>query len=107
LKLLFALPLVLSLALGRPREDPWFGADKIMHFFMSAFVESLTYSALQAAHVRHSSALGGAIGFTMAVGVGREIHDMRTPGKWFSYRDLTWDAVGAASDAVLLAHTIR
>jgi len=43
----------------------------------------------------------------MAVGVGREIHDKRTPGNIFSVRDLTWDAVGATAGAVLLAQTRR
>ena len=88
-------------------QDSWFGADKIKHFFMSAFIESVTYSALQAARVNHRAALGSAIGVTMAVGVGREIHDKRTPGNIFSVRDLTWDAVGATAGAVLLAQTRR
>jgi uncharacterized protein YfiM (DUF2279 family) len=88
-------------------RDSWFGLDKIKHFFMSAFIESVTYSALQAARVNHRPALSGAIGVTMAVGVGREIHDMRTPGNIFSVRDLTWDAVGATAGAVLLSQTRR
>ena len=87
--------------------DSWFGVDKIKHFFMSAFIESLTYSALQTARVNHRTAMGGAIGVTMAIGVGREIHDKRTPGNIFSVRDLTWDAIGATAGAVMLAHTTR
>jgi putative lipoprotein len=90
-----------------PHEDAWFGFDKIKHFFMSAFIESFTYSALQAAHVNHRTALDGAIGVTMAVGVAKEIHDKRTPGNIFSVRDLTWDAIGAGAGAVMLAHTIK
>jgi putative lipoprotein len=101
----FAINLVYAQAV--PVRDSWFGADKIKHFFMSVFVESVTYSALQAARVNHRTALGGAIGITMAVGVGREIHDKRTPGKWFSYQDLTWDAIGATAGAVMLSHTRR
>ena len=88
-------------------RDSWFSPDKIKHFFMSAFIESLTYSALQAARVNHRPALAGAIGVTMAVGVGREIHDKRTPGNIFSVRDLTWDVVGATAGAVLLTQTRR
>jgi uncharacterized protein YfiM (DUF2279 family) len=90
-----------------PHPDPWFGIDKLKHFFMSAFIESVSYSALQAARVNHRSALGGAIGITLAVGVGREIHDMRTPGNIFSVRDLTWDVIGTGAGAVLVAHTIK
>ena len=87
--------------------DPWFGIDKVKHFFMSAFITSVSYSALQLARASHSSAMAGAIGFSMAVGVGRELHDMRVPGNLFSVRDLTWDAIGTAAGAALVSHTIR
>ncbi|HKR08293.1 MAG TPA: VanZ family protein [Gemmatimonadaceae bacterium] len=90
-----------------PHPDPWFGIDKVKHFFMSAFINSVSYSALQAARVNHRSAMAGAIGITMAAGLGREIHDMRVPGNIFSVRDLTWDAIGTAAGTVLAAHTIR
>ena len=90
-----------------PHPDPWFGIDKVKHFFMSAFLNSVSYSALQAARVNHRSAMAGAIGITMAAGLGRELHDMRVPGNLFSIRDLTWDALGTAAGSVLTAHTIR
>jgi putative lipoprotein len=107
---LLSLSLVVNLIYAQAavaHTDAWFGLDKIKHFFMSAFIESVTYSALQAARVDHRAALGGAIGVTMAFGVGREVHDKRTPGNIFSVRDLTWDAVGATAGAVLLAQTRR
>ena len=88
-------------------RDSWFGIDKIKHFFISAFIESVSYSALQAAKVNRRPALAGAIGVTAAFGVARELHDRRTPGNRFSYRDLTWDAIGAGAGVVLLRHTIK
>ena len=88
-------------------RDSWFGIDKIKHFFLSAFIESVSYSALQAAHVKRRPALAGAIGVTAAFGIAREIQNKRTPGNWFSYRDLTWDAIGIAAAAPMLAHTIK
>jgi len=88
-------------------RDSWFGIDKIKHFFISAFVESVAYSALQAARVDRRPALTGAIGVTASVGVAREIYDKRKPGSRFSYRDLTWDALGIAAGAVLVTHTIK
>lgn len=88
-------------------RDSWFGIDKIKHFFISAFIESVSYSALQAARVNHRSALAGAIGVTAAFGVGREIHDARNPNNHFSVKDLSWDALGAGAGVVLLSHTIR
>lgn len=88
-------------------RDSWFGIDKIKHFFISAFIESVTYSALQAARVDRRPALTGAIGVTASVGVAREIHDRRKPGNRFSYRDLTWDGLGIAAGAVLVTRTIK
>ena len=88
-------------------RDSWFGVDKIKHFFISAFIESVSYSTLQAAHVKRKPALTGAIGVTAAIGVAREIHDRKKSGNRFSYKDLTWDALGIGAGAVMLKHTTR
>ena len=96
-----------QIAAPQPHPDAWFGIDKIKHFFISAFIESVSYSALQAARVHHRSATAGAIGITIGFGLGREIHDQRTPGNIFSVRDLTWDVIGTGAGAALLSHTIR
>jgi putative lipoprotein len=106
---LFGMCLAVNLVYAQTAviRDSWFGIDKIKHFFLSAFIESVSYSALQAAHANHRSAMAGAIGVTAAFGVGREIHDYRNPNNHFSVKDLTWDAVGAGAGAALLSHTIR
>ncbi len=104
-------PAVAGPAVAGPKfddvPDSWFGIDKVKHFFMSAFIESVSYSALQAAHANHRPALAGAIGITAAFGLGKEIHDYRNPNNHFSIKDLSWDAIGAGAGVVLLSHTIR
>jgi putative lipoprotein len=92
---------------GKVIPDSWFAIDKVKHFFMSAFIESVSYSALQAAHANYRPALAGAIGITAAFGLGKEIHDYRNPKNHFSIKDLSWDAIGAGAGVVLLSHTIR
>ena len=107
---LLSVCLAINLMYGQAavvHQDAWFGIDKLKHFLMSAFIESVSYSALQAMRVNHRTAMGGAIGITVGVGAAREIHDRRVPGNIFSIRDLTWDAIGTASGAILSAHTIR
>jgi putative lipoprotein len=94
----------LVLAFGLHAGDHWFGADKVKHFFMSAFVESVTYSALRTANVRHDPALIVASTITLGVGIGKELYDHHSYGL-FSVKDLTWDVAGNASAAVVLAHT--
>src|SRR3954470_18322558 len=96
--------LVFSLAGGpkeHPRGDRWFGPDKLQHFFVSAFVQSMSYGTLRAAGAGHSASLAGASLTSAALGVGKEIHD-RHEGGTFSLRDLAWDAAGAGTATVAL-----
>ncbi len=98
-----ALLLVLSLSTGRP-ADAWWGPDKVKHFFVSAFVQSVSYSALRLTRLDHGPSLAGATLVTATVGVGREVHDRRTKGL-FSVPDLAWDAAGAGAASVMLSRT--
>jgi uncharacterized protein YfiM (DUF2279 family) len=97
--------LALTVALQAPIPgSPWFGADKIKHFLMSAFVHSVAYSAARwsgAGRGTSQIAAGVASG---SVGIWKELHDRRS-GRPFSVSDLVWDAAGAASAAALLNHT--
>jgi uncharacterized protein YfiM (DUF2279 family) len=95
------LNLTTAVLLAIPPRDSWFGTDKVKHFFMSAFVQSATFSVARAAGASHTGAqtIGGVV--TGVIGVGREVHDRRV-GKIFSVRDLVWDAAGATAAAVVL-----
>ena len=100
------VPLALALSLTAPPKDRWFGADKLKHFFVAAFTQTVTYSALQAAQVRHGPALAGASAVTAVVSVAKEVHDRRTTGL-FSVRDLVWDAAGAGAATLLISRSLR
>lgn len=100
------VPLALALQMAAPPVDHWFGADKLKHFFVAAFTQTVTYSALQAAHVKHDQALAGALAVTSVVSVAKEFHDRKTTGL-FSARDLVWDAAGMGLAAVLVHHSVR
>jgi uncharacterized protein YfiM (DUF2279 family) len=102
------LLLVFTLGARSPEHarDPWFGPDKLQHFFASAFVQSLGYGTLRALGAEHRAALAGATVGTIVAGVGKELRDRGTQGD-VSGRDLVWDAAGAASATVLLVRTVR
>ena len=100
------VPLALALSLTVPPKDRWFGADKLKHFFVAAFTQTVTYSALQAAKVRHQPALVGASAVTAVISVAKEVHDRRTTGL-FSVRDLVWDAAGAGAATLLISRSAR
>jgi hypothetical protein len=92
-------------AQSRPKPaDPVFGVDKVKHFFIAGFVETMTFSGLQAAGANRSPARAGAIGATAVVSLGREIHDRRKKGL-FSVKDLVWDALGAGAALLVINKT--
>jgi putative lipoprotein len=102
----FAPPTAGAQSPRTPQRDSWFGSDKIKHFLMSAFIQSLTFSGLQYAGAHRNAAFAGSIGVTAAFGIGKEFHDKRI-GEPFSLRDIAWDAAGAGSAIVMLRHTQR
>ena len=97
---------LLLIALQAQPADRWFSADKFKHFFMAAFVQSVTYSALRATQLGHQSSLIGATAGSAAVGIGKEMADARRTGL-FSRRDLVWDAAGIGASTILLERTDR
>jgi len=86
--------------------DGWFSSDKAKHFFTSAFVQSVSFSTLRATGLRSNPSLAGASAITAAIGVSKEVYDLRKAGDP-SRKDLVWDALGAASATLLLRQTER
>ena len=87
-------------------RDTFLGPDKVKHFFMSAFIESVGFSGMQTVGASRGLSLGAATAVTAAAGVGREIHDKITKNL-FSFGDLTWDAIGTGAALLLISHTQR
>jgi uncharacterized protein YfiM (DUF2279 family) len=84
-----------------PPPDPWFGEDKLKHFFTSFVVTSLSATGARAAGVGPETGLRIGVGIAGAAGLLKEVHDARRGGP-FSIPDLTWNAAGIASGALLL-----
>ena len=93
---------VLTLAL--PPGGPWLGSDKVKHFLMSAFVQSVSYSVARGGGLNRRDGNRAAGVASAVVGVWKEVRDKRA-GKAFSVADLVWDAAGAGSMAALLNRT--
>jgi uncharacterized protein YfiM (DUF2279 family) len=102
---LHATALTLSLALQFPLlSDSWFGADKVKHFFLTAFVQSFAYASARAAGVERDDALRGSIGLAVAGGLAREFYDARTKGR-FSLPDLAFGGAGIWAATAMLRST--
>jgi putative lipoprotein len=90
--------------LNAPPGDPWFGADKLKHFLMSAMIQSAAFSMGRTMNLdKPASQMIGA-GAVASLGLWKEVRDRRLK-RGFSTRDLIWDFSGAASAAALLNGT--
>lgn len=85
-------------------DGPLPGVDKVKHFFMSAFVQSVSFSVARAAGADRADAQVAAGISTMSIGILKELHDRRLGGP-FSGPDLVWDAAGALAAAAILNGT--
>ena len=83
-------------------RDSIFGVDKLKHFLLAGFVESVAFAGLQAAGADRKTSLAGAGAATITISLGRELHDRRVSGL-FSVGDLVWDALGAGAAFLILA----
>ncbi len=107
LSIAMAVPVAASAQSAGPRvKDSIAGIDKLKHFLLSGFVESVAFAGLQAAGANRSSSLAGAATVTVVVAVGREAHDRRVSGL-FSIGDLVWDALGAGAAMLILTRVGR
>jgi putative lipoprotein len=85
----------------RSARDPWFGRDKLLHFTASMLIQSTAHTVFRARGADFYQASVGAGLVTATAGIGKELWDMQGHGD-ASLRDLTWDAIGGASGAVLM-----
>lgn len=87
-----------------PRQpDNFFGEDKLKHFVTSFIVTSLATSGARAAGLDHDAALVVGAGTGAAVGIGKEVSDLRREGATASINDIVWDLAGVGAAAVLQA----
>jgi uncharacterized protein YfiM (DUF2279 family) len=84
-----------------PAADAWLGSDKFRHFWMSYATAAFTFAGVRAAGRDADTALWVAVPVTVAVGIGKEIHD-RHSGGVFSVRDLVADGLGLGAAWFLL-----
>jgi uncharacterized protein YfiM (DUF2279 family) len=75
-------------------EETWASSDKLYHFAISAAGAGALYSSARLVGWRRWVAVAFASGVMGAVGLARELDDRRRPDKYFSEKDLLWDAGG-------------
>lgn len=98
-----ALALALVLACGAQRaaaQDSWWGADKALHFSVSAGLAGGGYAlAVPLVDAPWARATIGA-SFSLTLGIAKELYDLSGAGD-ASWRDLTWDVIGTATGVLI------
>jgi uncharacterized protein YfiM (DUF2279 family) len=84
--------------------DRWFGADKVQHFFMGAFVQGASFGIMRAANAEKGVAFAAATAVSVGVATAKELRD-RKAGGILSLKDGIWTVAGAAAISPALART--
>jgi putative lipoprotein len=84
--------------------DPWFGHDKLLHFEATSSLAVVGYAGASFYTDDRPTRVAAGLTLAVGVGVGKEMWDLAGHGDP-SWRDLTWDLVGAAT-GVLVAGAI-
>ena len=80
--------------------DPWFARDKVMHLSVSFALAGTSYATAAGVSKRTSVRVLSGAGFALSAGIAKEVYDQYR-GAGFSWRDLTWDAIGTASGTLV------
>lgn len=86
--------------LDRP-DDDWFARDKMRHFAASAAISAGITHAAGRNDYSNGEARMISIGCTPALGAGLELFDRDVRGTYFSWKDMTWNLLGAVAGNLL------
>lgn len=84
--------------------DNWFGKDKAKHFLLSAVITgAVGYYAHYEHNQNRQDSQNMAVGFSLTLGIAKEIHDKRKPAGIFSWKDLIFDGLGIVAGIGVLS----
>jgi putative lipoprotein len=82
--------------------DPWFGRDKRLHFEAAGSLAVVGYAGGAMLTTSRPARVATGIALGLGAGIAKELWDLDGHGD-ASWRDLTWDAVGAATGVLVAA----
>ncbi len=80
--------------------DPWWGRDKLLHFSASASLAIVGYAGTSMGTENRAARAAGGAALAVGAGAAKELWDLDGHGD-ASWRDLTWDLIGAATGVLV------
>lgn len=85
-------------------SDSWFGRDKVHHFITSAFLSGVGYYLLhEEQKYSNNFSQRGGFGFSISLGLAKEVRDGFQPQNAFSVKDLIADILGTIVGIALVS----
>jgi putative lipoprotein len=84
------------------KTDKWLAPDKVKHFMASLYstvlISQLSENTFGA---NKNQASGLAVGFTIGLGITKELIDKKSSGSFFSWKDLVADLAGITAGLII------
>lgn len=101
---LIPLPVLIALCVlpagssaGAASGDAWLGGDKAKHFAACFTLAGAGYGGGALLFEAPGARWLSGVGLAMGAGLGKELYDSRRGGTGFSFKDMSWNAVGTAT----------
>lgn len=93
--ILIASIIISGCAATSTRNDDWFSKDKAKHFIVSSVISGTITAAANYHEMDKEDSFSLALGLTLSIGAGKETYDLWTGDTGWSWKDITWDVLGA------------
>ena len=102
--LLWAMVVSLGSGCATPRghHDAWWGEDKLKHFVVAGGISAAATAIASQNGASDGAAFAVAVPITLGAGSAKEWHDREVKGTYWSWRDMAWNAVGAAAGSIVV-----
>ncbi len=98
--------LIIMLLLCQPLFSDWFSSDKVMHFAGSTYLTYWNYSfSRDMMNFSHDDAMLYSIGFTLALGSGKELSDKYLKTTGWSWKDMLYNCAGIITGMIIINNT--
>ena len=78
-------------------QDKFFGKDKLYHFTASGAIGAVVTAVSMNNGISNCKAPVIGVSFSVGVGAGKELYDLKVKETYWSWKDMVWNVIGSTA----------